>query len=146
MKGRQFLLGIVTALSLACHHNSTTSPTTTSATTTTTTTTPPLTTETFSGTLGVGATTFYPFTVSEAGSVTATLVSIGGAGVPSTIQVRLGIGTPDDVGCNATTSSLASSTAPVVSAAESPGASCANVTDVGNLFSAANFVVTIAHP
>jgi hypothetical protein len=111
-----------------------------------TTTAPPLTTETFSGTLGVGATSFYPFTVAESGSVTATLVSIQGTGVPSTVQIRLGIGTPDDVGCNATTSSLASSKAPVVTAAESPGAYCANVTDVGNLFAAADFVVTIAHP
>jgi hypothetical protein len=145
MKGSRFLLGVAALLTCACHHNSTTSPTTTS-TTTTTTTAPAMTTETFSGTLGVGATSFYPFTVAQTGSVTATLVSIEGTGVPSTVQIRLGIGTPDDVGCNATTSSLVSSKAPVVTISESPGAYCANVTDVGNLFTAAAFSVTITHP
>jgi hypothetical protein len=135
---------VVAFFATACKHNTTTSPTTT--TTTTTTSTPATTTEEFDGTLGVGATAFYPFTVSQAGSVTATLVSISGAVVPATVQVRLGIGTPDDAGgCTTTTMSLANSASPTLSATEQPGNYCANITDVGNLAGTATFVVTIAH-
>jgi len=137
-------LSVVLLFAIGCHH-STTSPTTTT-TTTTTTTAPPTTTETFSGTLGVGATTFYPFTVAQTGTVTVTLVSIGGDQVPSTVQVRLGIGTPDDVACNATASSIANTSAPSVTASEAPGSYCANITDVGNLFGTATFTVNITHP
>jgi hypothetical protein len=96
--------------------------------------------------LGVGATAFYPFTVSQSGSVTATLVSIGGDVVPTTVQVRLGIGSPQDTGCTATTTSLASSKSPVLSATEDPGNYCVSIADVGNLFGTAAFEVTIAHP
>ena len=97
--------------------------------------------------LGVGATASYPFTVSQAGSVTATLVSISGAVVPATVQVRLGIGTPDDAGgCTTTTMSLVNSASRTLSATENPGTFCVNITDVGNLAGSATFVVTIAHP
>ncbi len=134
---------VVALLTTGCG-DSTTSPTTDS--TTTTASEPPITTETFAGTLGVGATTFYPFTVSQAGAVTATLVSIGGDVVPSTVQVRLGIGTPEDTGCTAMTTSLVSSKSPVLSVTEDPGSYCVSITDVGNLFGIAAFEVTIAHP
>ena len=130
----------------ACGKGSTTTPSSTTTTTTTTTATPAMTTETFSGTLGVGATIFYPFTVSQAGTVTATLASIGGSGVPSTVQIRLGIGTVVDELCTATVSSVVNAATPAVTASEQPGAYCANVTDVGNLFAAATFTVTLTHP
>jgi hypothetical protein len=147
MRVVSLLLTVVTLVTVACRH-STTSPTTTTTSTTTTTATaaPAMTTETFAGTLGVGATTFYPFTVAQTGTVTATLVSIGGDEVPSTVQVRLGIGTEDDVGCNATATSIVSSKSPVVTTSETAGAYCANITDVGNLFATAAFDVTITHP
>src|SRR5262249_60507677 len=139
-------VAVVAFLAAGCKHNTTTSPTTTT-TTTTTSSTAPTTTEEFDGTLGVGATAFYPFTVSQAGSVTATLVSISGAVVPATVQIRLGIGTPDDAGgCTTTTMSLVNSASPTLTATETPGAFCANVTDVGNLAGTATFVVTITHP
>ena len=145
MRGVLRWLIIVPLLAGACGHDTSTSPTTTT-TPVTTTSAPVITTETFSGTLGVGATTFYPFAVTQSGTVTATLVSIGGDGVPSTVQVRLGLGTPDDTGCTPTTFQVVSTTAPVVSTTEAPGSYCANMTDVGNLFAAATFTVTIAHP
>jgi hypothetical protein len=139
-------VAVVAFLATGCKHSTTTAPTTTT-TTTTTTSAPPTTTEEFDGTLGVGATVSYPFTVSQAGSVTATLVSIGGAVVPSTVQVRLSIGTPDGAGgCATTTMSLVSTSSPVLSATENPGSYCVNVTDVGNLAGTAVFDVTIAHP
>lgn len=133
---------VVAFLAIGCKH-STTSPTTT----TTTTTTPPTVTEEFDGTLGVGATAFYPFTVSQSGTVTATLVSIGGPVVPTTVQVRLGIGTPDGAGgCTTATMELVNTASPILTATESPGSFCVNITDVGNLAGTATFEVTIAHP
>jgi hypothetical protein len=147
MRVAAVLLVVLTVLVAACGKGSTTAPSSTTTTTTTTTTDAPvLTNETFSGTLGVGATIFYPFTVSASGTVTEALASIGGSGVPSTVQVRLGIGTMDDTGCNATVSSIVNTVSPQVTASEQPGTYCANVTDVGNLFAAATFTVTITHP
>jgi hypothetical protein len=136
---------IVVLASIGCGHSST-APSTTTTTTATTTSAPAITTETFSGTLGVGATTFYPFTVAQTGTVTATLFSIGGTGVPSTVQVRLGIGTTDDVGCSATAMQIVNTTSAVVTSSESPGNYCVNVTDVGNLFAPADFTVILSHP
>jgi hypothetical protein len=146
MRGVLFRVAVVALLTIGCGHSTTTSPTTDSTTTTTTSSETPITTETFDGTLGVGATAFYPFTVFQSGSVTATLVSIGGDVVPSTVQVRLGIGTPEDTGCTATTTSLVSSKSPALSATENPGSYCVSITDVGNLFGIAGFEVTVAHP
>lgn len=145
MRGVLFRVAVVALLTIGCGHSTTTSPTTDS-TTTTSSSEAPITTETFDGTLGVGATAFYPFTVFQSGSVTATLVSIGGDVVPSTVQVRLGIGSPQDTGCTATTTSLASSKSPVLTATEDPGNYCVSIADVGNLFGTAAFEVTIAHP
>src|SRR5262245_34392466 len=122
MRVRFLSVAVAVLLATGCKH-STTSPTT-STDTTTTTSTAPTTTETFDGTLGVGATAFFPFTVSQNGSVTATLVSIGGGVVPSTVQVRLGIGTPQDTGCAATAMSLVNTSSPVVSTTENPGNYC----------------------
>jgi len=138
-------LAILPLLVGACGNGSTTSPSSTT-TTTTTTATPAMTTETFSGTLGVGATTFYPFTVAESGTVTAKLASIGGSGVPSTVQVRLGIGTVVDADCIATVLAIVNAATPPVTTSEQPGTYCANVTDVGNLFANATFSVTLTHP
>lgn len=139
------LLLVVPLVIAGCSKNSPTSPTTTP--TTTTTTPPPLTNETFSGTLGVGATTYFPFTVAQAGTVTAALSTIGGAGVPATVQVRLGLGTIDDIaGCNATVTALVNQTTPTLTATEAVGNYCVNVTDVGNLFAAADFTIVVTHP
>src|SRR5262249_39754418 len=134
MRAVSLLLGVVALVAAGCHH-STTSPTTTSTATATTTKTaaPATTTETFAGTIGVGATVFYPITVAQTGTVTATLVSIGGDGVPSTVQVRLGIGTPNDGGCAASAIAVVSSKSPVLVTTETAGAYCVNITDVGNL-------------
>jgi hypothetical protein len=123
------------------------SSTTPSSTTTTTVPAAPTTTETFTGTLSVGGSVVYSFTVSQTGTVNATLVSIGGAGVPATVQVRMAIGTPADAGCSATASSIIKAgTAAQVSVTEQPGVFCASLADVGNLFSPADFSVTIDHP
>jgi hypothetical protein len=134
---------VLALLSAACGGNSTTP----STTTTTTVPASPTTTETFTGTLPVSGSMSYSFTVSQAGTVNATLVSISGPGVPATVLVRLAIGTPGDAGCTATTSLVtrAGSTAQVT-ATEQPGVFCASVGDVGNLFGPAGFTLTVDHP
>ena len=138
-----FLL-IALALTAACGKNATTtSPTST-------TTASDSVTETFTGTLPVGGSAFYSFSIATAGTVTATLTSIGGDGVPSSVMVNLGIGTLSAFTCSASSTSVQmSGTAQVpaeVSSAEQPGVFCVVISDLGNLFAPATFTVTIDHP
>lgn len=136
---------LVIGLSLGCHKSTATAPSTT--TTTTTDVASPNTTDTFSGTLPVGGSTFFPFTVGQYGTVNATLVRIGGPGVPSTVEVRLGLGTITDSSCSTSTMSLVTAgTAPEVTATDQPGTYCVDVSDVGNLFEDATVSLTVAHP
>jgi hypothetical protein len=107
-------------------------------------------TETFAGTLPVSGARFYSFSISVYGTVNATLVSIGGDGIPPTTEVNLGIGTPSGTTCNASTTPVQVSgdagVTTVVTASEQPGVYCVIISDAGNLFGPANFAVTIAHP
>jgi hypothetical protein len=107
-------------------------------------------TEAFSSTLPVGGAKFYSFSLVAPGSVTATLTDIGGPGVPPTVVVNLGIGTPSGTTCAASLSPVqvsgdAGLTTQVTQSQQS-GVSCVIVTDVGNLFAPASFIVTIDHP
>jgi len=120
----------------------------TSATDTTTTTVAEASvSEEFAGTVPVGGSRFYAFTVGANGTVTLTLTTVGGSGVPSTVWMGLGIGTPDAEDCvtTSTVNGPAGSTAQV-SGTYAPGIYCAKVLDIGNLFAPASFAVTIAHP
>ena len=127
----------------ACTHTSTASSTTTP----TTPTNPPTVTESFVGTLPVGGSMFYSFNIGVSGTVNLTLNSVGGAFVPSTIQLGLGIGTPSGTDCSSTSTVTAGAgTSPQLTGTFGPGLFCARVYDVGNLFAPANFNVTIAHP
>jgi hypothetical protein len=59
----------------------------------------------------------------------------------------LGLGTPEAEGCATTINiSTQSGAGPQLTGAYSPGVYCVKVSDVGNLFSAARFLVTIAYP
>jgi hypothetical protein len=137
-------LGLSSAL-LGC--GSTSTPTAPSPSTTPAA---PAVTETFVGTLPVTGAKFYSFSIAVYGTVNATLVDIGGNGIPPTVEVNLGIGTPSGTTCNATTSPVQVSgdagVTTVVTAAEQPGVYCVLISDAGNLFAPANFAVTIAHP
>jgi len=130
-------------LGTACSNNTATTPTTT---TTTTTNTTPTISEPFAGTVQVGGAVFYSFNIAVSGTVNVTLNSVSGAGVPATVQLGLGIGTPAGTDCS-TTSALtaASGTAPQLTGTFGPGLFCVRVYDVGNLFGPAAFSVTIAH-
>lgn len=128
-----------------CSNDTPTSPTTT--TTTTTTAAAPSFTEDFNSTVPVTGSVFYSFTVTTYGTVNVSLTSVSGQYVPSTVTIGLGLGKPEAEGCTTTTSvSTSAGAGPQLSAVYEPGIYCVKVSDVGNLYSAANFAVTIAYP
>ncbi len=138
------LSAVILMASAACHKSgTTTSPTTTTNTTTAASTTA---TDSFDGVLGVGGSQFYKFTVGVYGVVNVSVASIGGAGVPSTVQTRLGIGTLSDDGCTTTLAALAKPGVIGLTANEQPGDYCVTIADVGNLFAPAAYTLTVAHP
>lgn len=123
-----------------------TSPTTTSTTTTTVAAAPTF-SETFVGTVPVGGSSFYSFTVTVYGTVNVTLSSVQGPFVPATVMLGLGLGTPNAEDCRTTSSvTTASSAAVHVTQVLNPGIYCVRVHDVGNLFGPASVNVTIAYP
>lgn len=143
-RGTLALAAVLMTLATACNKDSPTSPTDTSSTSTVAT---PTVTEDFVGTLPVGGSRFYSFTVEQNGTVNVTLTSVGGTGVPSTVWLGLGIGVPDAEDC--TTSSAVntqSGSSVQVTGTYAPGIYCARVADIGNLAAPASFAVTIAHP
>ena len=132
----------------ACSHNSVTEPSNTSTSTTTTTAAAPTVTETFAGTVTVGGSKFYTFNIAVNGTVNVNLTKVSGTGVPSTVQLGVGIGQPSGTDCATTiTQTVSSSSAvPHATGVFGPGLFCVRVFDVGNLFAPATFAVTIAHP
>ena len=86
----------------ACSHNSTTDrlPTTTTYDDHRHRAAPTV-TESFNGTLPVGGFKFYSFNIAANGTVNVTLNSVSGTGVPSTVQLGLGIGQPSGLDCAA---------------------------------------------
>jgi hypothetical protein len=134
---------MIALASNACSNNSTTTPSTTTPATTTYR-------ERFTSSLAVGGSQFFSFSIATAGTVTATLESIGGPGVPPGIVVNMGVGTPYQTTCSASQSEVqvtgdAGLTA-VLTGTQQPGALCVIVSDPGNLFAPATFTVVIDHP
>jgi hypothetical protein len=146
--GARTLLGLLVIAAAGCDKSTATSPTsTTSATSTTTTVADPTTTELFAGRVNPGGFTFYSFTVTTNGTVNVTLAAVGGANVPSTVWLGLGIGTPTGEDCSTTaTINTAAGTAVQLTGTYAPGVYCVRVWDIGNLFATAAFNVTISHP
>jgi hypothetical protein len=110
-------------------------------------------TVTFASFLSLGGTTVHAFTVTQAGTITITLMSVTPAGV-----VGLGVGTPNvsGHGCtliNSLDTSAAipdpttSATTPQLTIPAVPGTYCAEVYDSGQLGDVGrDFSVTIVHP
>lgn len=155
--GRHALLGpaLAAALCAACGKSPTAASSATTTTTTTTAASPSV-TDSFDGRLDVRGTDYFDFAVAQYGAVNATLLRVSGPGVPSTAQLRLGIGglseTVTDEGgtvvtCTPTTTALAKpgSTAQVTATLD-VGTYCVSVADVGNLFAPADFSLTVSHP
>lgn len=122
------------------------STTTTSPSTTTTTTTS---TELFSGTLAPKGSTFYSFTVVNAGTISVTLASTATAKIGPAISSRLtiGLGVPSGFGC--AISSSVDTTAGLTAQLSAPntpaGILCVNISDPGVLTGDTLFVVRIVH-
>ena len=106
----------------------------------------PTVSETFAGTVSVGGSNFYSFSINVYGTVNATLVSVSGDSVPPDVTLGLGVGTPFATICNSTRTNVSTSGTTVVSEIELPGVYCVNIVDVGNLPAPANVVVRIDHP
>ena len=121
-------------------------PTSPSSTATTTIASPTV-SEDFDGTVSVGGSAFYSFSVEQNGTVNVTLTAVSGSGVPGTAWLGLGIGIPSGEDCPATsTVNTPPGTTAQLTGTYAPGIYCARVTDIGNLFAPARFAVTIAHP
>ena len=140
------LVAVALALSACDDKGTATSPTSTT-TTTTTTVASPTATELFAGRVNIGGSTFYSFTVAENGTVNVNLADVGGANVPSTVWLGLGLGTPTGEDCSAsTTVNTAAGASVQLTGTYAPGVYCVRVWDIGNLAAVAAFNVTIAHP
>ena len=104
-------------------------------------------TETFEETVPVGGSIFYSFSVPLNGTVQIRLASVGGSGVPSTVWLGVGIGSPSGTECSTTNVvNTAAGDTPQITGTYAPGVYCAKVSDIGNLLSPANFTVVIGHP
>ena len=140
------LLIVVTclALSTSCDQDTPTSPT---ATDTATTVAEPTMNEVFAGTLPVGGAKFSSFSTTTYGRVDVTLTAVGGAFVPSTVMLGLGLGQPSGEECVTTTSvNVVAGSAPQVTGPYAAGVYCVRLADLGNLFAPATFSISIAYP
>jgi hypothetical protein len=139
---------IVAALAVsACNDKSTATSPTDTTTTPAATVAEPASTELFSGRVGVGGSTFYSYNDTTNGTVNVTLAAVGGANVPATVWLGLGIGTPSGEDCTtSSTINTAATGAVQLTGTYAPGVYCVRVWDIGNLAAVAAFNVTIAHP
>jgi hypothetical protein len=138
-----FVFGSVLTIFVAagCKHSSS------SSTPTSPSPADPTRSENFAGTLAVGGAVYYSFSVGVYGTVNVSLVSIGGKSVPPDQAVNVGLGQPSGQTCGSSPTSVSTTGANLVTAAENPGVYCVTVSDDSSILPApANFVVSIAHP
>jgi hypothetical protein len=139
------VLTLLTAI--GCSKNTPTSPTSTTTTTTTATVAAPAYSEDWTDVVPVNGAKFYSFTVTQYGTVNVSLTSVSGQYVPSTVTLGIGLGTPDAENCPTTTNiNTQSGAGPQLTGTYEPGVYCVKVSDVGNLFGAAQFSLTVAYP
>jgi hypothetical protein len=132
---------VVLALALAasaCNNGSSSNPTTP---------TTPKTTDTLTGTVQVGASSFQVFTVTTTGEVDVTLTT---AGPPSTIVMGLAIGTTGTGSCvpiaAASSTQTAAGTSPQLSGILSPATYCLLVSALRSQTAAITWTATVTHP
>jgi hypothetical protein len=144
---RAFVFVTVATFAAACSDDGSVSTPTSATTTTTTTTAEASISEEFTGTLAVGASAFYSFSVTQYGTVNITFSAIGGASVPGTAWMGIGVGTPSGTDCSTTTTvNVQAGTGPHITGVYDVGVYCAKIWDLGNQYGPANFTVVIAHP
>jgi predicted flavoprotein YhiN len=101
-------------------------------------------TEAFSGALNVNGAAAFPFTSSAAGSITATLTSLG---PDSTLAIGLSLGTWNGTSCSQVLSNdSAFQGQALLGTATSSGSLCVRLYDVGKLTDAIAYTVTVVHP
>jgi hypothetical protein len=135
-------LALASALLAAACSNTPSSTTTPSATTST-----PF-TEVFIGTLPVGGSSFYSFTVSQTSNVFLMMASLTTATPAPTVSVplNLGLGVPAGIGCDLSQSvTVTPALTPQIGVTLDPGIYCANIQDVGYLTSPVTFAIRIVH-
>jgi hypothetical protein len=109
------------------------------------------TTETLASTLGAQQSAFRTFTVSQAGTVSVTLVSDGPPTIPFGLGLGIesGAGSPSTAGCNLLTAvNTVPGDAAQITAPVDAGSYCAGIYDIGNIGSGGivSFSVRIVHP
>lgn len=110
-----------------------------------TTTTP--TTILFSGTLQPNATRFYSYTLTTAGTVSAMLASLERGGAPMPNSLELGLGIPAGTGCAVSASSnTTTSLIPQLKQDFNTGTYCVRISDTSGLPAATNFTIRVIHP
>lgn len=122
-----------------------------STTTPTTPTTTVTVTETFSGTLNVNGAASFPFTVSGAGLITATLASLArsdGSTSDPAPATGLGLGTWNGTSCQVVlpNDNGAAQGQQLIGQATGSGSLCLRVYDVGKFAAAVAYTVTVVHP
>lgn len=128
---------------LAACGDSPTSPTDTASTTSVAST------QVFEGTLDVGGSSFYSFSVSQSGTLTVSFASLTLVGRSAALPVvmRVGVGIPAGEGC-AVTQSI--DTAPALTSQFSTtlttGIFCLSIADIGSLPGSATFSIRFSHP
>ena len=138
------LVIICVLLVTGCGSDSLTSPTTTTETTTTVAS--PTVTEVFAGTLPVSGSKFFSFATSTYDTINVTLTSVAGEVVPSTVMVGVALGQPSGTECVTSTSvNTASGSSPQIAGPYAAGTYCVRIADIGNLFGAASFSITVAY-
>ena len=104
-------------------------------------------TESFTGTLQPNGEAFYAFSMSKAGPVSLTLVSMIGSSVPADALFPVGIGSPVGQFCSAgTDAAIGPGATPQFTAGKDIGVYCVRITDNARLGAAATFVLNITHP
>jgi hypothetical protein len=130
------LLAVAVWPAAACNSN-TTSPTTTTSTSTTT--------ETFTGSLGLNGAVTHTFAIAGAGSVTATLTSIG---TSTAVGLLLGSYTALTNTCAvAVSNDLAVQSSVVTASASAATSACVRIYDsTGLLTDTVAYTITVVHP
>src|SRR5262245_12075687 len=106
-------------------------------------------TEIFTGTLLTGATSFFSFGVSQAGTVKVMLATTTTeSGQPLAPALRLGLGVPAGLGCGVTNSVTATAAlSSQISSSLAAGTYCVDLSDPGSsLRQTISFNVRIVHP
>ena len=101
-------------------------------------------TDTFTGSLARNGAATFPFTVSAAGSITATIATLEPT---SSAVVGLSLGTWNGTACNIVIANDNASQGTVVLGQTTGGGSlCVRIADVGQLADPVNYTITVVHP